>query len=134
MQEKTISIDNCLFYNLIFGSPWPPFLNLSCGAYNCGTCFLFTNLLTPSLAGINHLLESLGILLRTVVALESILFRHHHVFLFNAPNIINFIEFKARIDRIMRKKVQFSSRHAEKWMIICNFVGRERQGSGRGGG
>jgi len=28
----------------------------------------------------------------------------------------------------------FSSRHAEKWMIICNFVGRERQGSGREGG
>ena len=35
-------------------------------------------------------------------------------------NILNFIDFKARIVRNVRKEVQFSSLHAEKWMIICN--------------
>ena len=35
-------------------------------------CFLFANLLAPSLAGVNHLLESLGILLWAVVALENV--------------------------------------------------------------
>jgi len=57
---------------------------------------LFAYLLTPSFAGIYHLLESLGILLRAVIALESVLFRHHHtLFYFNAANIVNFIDFKA---------------------------------------
>ena len=42
-------------------------------------CFLFTNLLAPSLAGVNHLLESLGILLWAVVALEIVLC-HRHIF------------------------------------------------------
>ncbi len=44
------------------------------------------------------------------------LFRKH------AAKIINFVDFKARFVRIVWKKVQFSSLHAEKWMIFCNFV------------
>ena len=45
------------------------------------------NLLAPPLAGINHLLESLSILLRTVVALESVLFRHRHAIFSSALQI-----------------------------------------------
>ena len=33
---------------------------------------MFTNLLAPSLAGVNHLLERLGVLLGAVVALENV--------------------------------------------------------------
>lgn len=33
---------------------------------------MFTNLLAPSLAGVNHLLERLSVLLRAVVALENV--------------------------------------------------------------
>ena len=39
-----------------------------------------------------------------------------------SANILNFHNLNARIDRIVWKKVQFSSLYAEKWMIFCNFV------------
>ena len=48
--------------------------------YDSGFILQKEDLLAPPLAGINHLLESLGILLRAVVTLESVLFRHHHAF------------------------------------------------------
>ena len=39
-----------------------------------------------------------------------------------AANVLIFVNLEARINRIVDKKVQFSSLHVEKWMIFCNFA------------